>query len=289
MEEIWACIFFDELKVSPEEHNIFHIESTFSNLKSRKELAEIMFEKFNIFNIHIEAQGALALWATAKPTALIIESDHSDTQIIPVFDKYLISKGFKYINFSGVHMTNYFQEELIKKLPKYCYLSNPKEVARKLKESVAEFKTKESSNEERRFELSDGNVISIREERFNISDLFYNPQNIGLEIQPLHEAIYESILNCDIHIRKELLGNILLSGGNSMINGFPEVLKENLIEKFGEGYRDVIKVNAQSDRKYSVWNGASVICSYVYFQNMWVSKNDYDEFGENIFSKNFFI
>jgi len=304
MEDIWSYILYKELKVLPEEHNIFHIEPVYSNIESRMKIAEIMFESFNIFNIHIEPHGPLSLWSTAKSTALIIESDHNHTQIIPVYEKHLIRKGLRIIDFAGKHLTSLYMIELAKKTPKNVFYSNIKEIARRIKEGYSEFSTihtnkteTETDKDNTCFTLPDGNVINIGNERF-IPDLIFNPSlfssssfshsefNYLLEIDPLHISVYKSIMDCDIHLRKDLLGNIVLSGGNTMIKGFADALKSNLLSLFNGKYEEDIKIFASSDRKYSIWNGASVICSIGNFQNMWISKNEYEESGESILMRN---
>lgn len=43
-----------------------------------------------------------------------------------------------------------------------------------------------------------------------------------------------------------------------------------------------IKVIAPPERKYSVWIGGSILASLSSFQQMWVSKQEYDEAGPAI-------
>lgn len=301
MEDIWSYIFYRELKVLPEEHNIFHIEPVYSNLQSRIKMAELMFESFNIFNIHIEPHGPLSLWSTAKSTALIIESDHNHTQIIPVYERHYIRKGMRIIDFAGKHLTGLYMIELQRKTPKNVFYSNIKEISRRIKEEYSEFSVNSNKEMTLDYTLPDGNVINIGDERY-IPDLIFNPSllytssslssllhnefNYLLEIDPLHQSIYKAIMDCDVYLRKELLGNIVLSGGNTMIKGFAEALKVNLLSVFDGKYEEDIKIFAASDRKYSIWNGASVICSIGNFQNMWISKNEYEESGESIMIRN---
>ena len=38
----------------------------------------------------------------------------------------------------------------------------------------------------------------------------------------MHELSYNSIMKCDVDIRKELYANIVLSGGTTMFNGIAE-------------------------------------------------------------------
>jgi actin len=296
MEEIWLYLFFNQLKVSPESHNVFLIEPSFSNDKNRKELAEIMFEKFNIFNIHIEPQGTMALWSTAKSSGLVIESDHLITEVIPIYEKYIISNGIRYSSLAGKRMTEEFEKIVERKLPKYCRVANLKETARQVKESTAELvfdsdyinlsNAKETFVD---FTLPDGNIVKIGNERYDIPRSIFESEILSSDEKPLHELIKESILSCDINIRKELASNILIGGGNTLIKGFAETLKKKVEQALGKTYEGVVKISSPKERHYAVWTGASVVCSISNFQHIWVSKNDFEEYGIQAFHKNYII
>jgi actin len=43
-----------------------------------------------------------------------------------------------------------------------------------------------------------------------------------------------------------------------------------------------IKIVAPPERKYSVWIGGSILASLSTFQQMWISKQEYDESGPSI-------
>ena len=43
-----------------------------------------------------------------------------------------------------------------------------------------------------------------------------------------------------------------------------------------------IKIIAPPERKYSVWIGGSILASLSTFQEMWISKQEYDEAGPGI-------
>ena len=45
-----------------------------------------------------------------------------------------------------------------------------------------------------------------------------------------------------------------------------------------------IKIVAPPERKYSVWIGGSILASLSTFQQMWISKQEYDESGPQIVS-----
>jgi actin-related protein len=43
-----------------------------------------------------------------------------------------------------------------------------------------------------------------------------------------------------------------------------------------------VKIIAPPERKYSVWIGGSILSSLSTFQQMWISKQEYDESGPSI-------
>jgi len=42
--------------------------------------------------------------------------------------------------------------------------------------------------------------------------------------------ILESINKCDVDLRKELLSNIILTGGNTLFSGFVDVMQKKLVD-----------------------------------------------------------
>lgn len=95
--------------------------------------------------------------------------------------------------------------------------------------------------------------------------------------------IYNSIINCDTDIRKDLYANIILSGGNTMYPGIAKRLKKELIDLAPTAMK--IKIIAPPERNYSGWIGGSVIASLSSFQDFWVTKNDYEECGSSIVNR----
>jgi actin beta/gamma 1 len=50
-----------------------------------------------------------------------------------------------------------------------------------------------------------------------------------------------------------------------------------------------VKIIAPPERKYSVWIGGSILASLSTFQNLWVSKQEYDESGPGIVHRSKFL
>jgi len=133
---------------------------------------------------------------------------------------------------------------------------------------------------EKSYELPDGNVITVGNERFRCPEVLFQPALIGMEAAGIHETTFNSIGKCDIDIRKDLYSNIVMSGGTTMFEGISERVTKEITNLAPNSMK--IKVVAPPERKYSVWIGGSILASLSTFQQMWISKDEYDESGPGI-------
>jgi actin len=95
----------------------------------------------------------------------------------------------------------------------------------------------------------------------------------------MQEQAYNSILKCDVDIRKDLY-NICLSGGTTMFPGIADRMTSEVANLAPSAIK--VKVVSPPERKYSVWIGGSILGSLSTFQQMWISKMEYDEAGPGI-------
>ncbi|XP_057645750.1 beta-actin-like protein 2 isoform X4 [Chionomys nivalis] len=106
------------------------------------------------------------------------------------------------------------------------------------------------------------------------------PSFLGIESSGIHETTFNSIMKCDVDIRKDLYSNTVLSGGSTMYPGIADRMQKEIVTLAPSTMK--IKIIAPPERKYSVWIGGSILASLSTFQQMWISKLEYDEAGPPI-------
>lgn len=89
--------------------------------------------------------------------------------------------------------------------------------------------------------------------------------------------IVESIQKSDIDIRRELFSNIILTGGTTMMKGFSERIQKHLPDISPQNIR--VKVLSSNERRFQPWVGGSILSSLGSFQQMWMSRYEYEEHG----------
>ncbi|XP_049640637.1 actin-like protein 7A [Suncus etruscus] len=277
VQDIWEYLFHQEMKIAPEEHAVLVSDPPLSPHTNREKYAEMLFETFHTPAMHIAYQSRLSMYSYGRTSGLVVEVGHGVSYVVPIYEGYPLPSITGRLDYAGADLTSYLM----------CLLNNAGKhftednigIVEDIKEKccfVALDPNEEKNVPLIQYILPDGQKIYLGQERFLCSEMFFKPSLIKSMQLGLHTQTISCLNKCDVALKRDLMGNILLCGGSTMLNGFPNRLQKELSNMCPN---DTPKVNVLPERDSTVWTGGSILASLQGFQPLWVHRFEYEEHG----------
>ncbi len=279
----------DLLKVTLRNQPVLISQPFYSNVVEH--VGRILFSNYNAIEIIPAFQPLLNFLAGGIKTGLMVDIGHHLTQITPMVNGVIVTDGVQVLDIGGKDITELllnlllerkaFDEvnqsailspmaiaETIKEL--YCYVSrNPADELDLAKQKPSNIS----------FPLLFNEKIQVGVERFLAPEMLFIHQKENVE--PLQEAISKVVSKFDPPVQQAFLGNILLTGGTSLLPGFAERLHDELVREFID-YDYKIKIYSFSEfgsPRYSTFFGAAKLTAQSVDKSLGVSRTDYEYKG----------
>ena len=78
------------------------------------------------------------------------------------------------------------------------------------------------------YELPNGQVITIGNERIRCPEALFQPSFLRMEVCSIHDTNYNSIMKCDVDIRKDLYSNTVMFGGTTMYPDIADCMQKEI-------------------------------------------------------------
>ncbi|XP_049775021.1 actin-like protein 6B [Schistocerca gregaria] len=138
------------------------------------------------------------------------------------------------------------------------------------------------------YEFPDGYHQDFGGERFRIPEALFDPSVVqtrgglvGHTMLGVAHIVTTSMGMCDVDVRPALYGSVVVTGGNSLLQGFSERLNRDLSLRIPSSMRlKMITASGTAERRFGAWIGGSILASIGTFQQMWMSAQEYEEGGK---------
>lgn len=256
--------------------------------EQRERLVQILFDTVKVHALYFSPAPVLSLYSSGRTTGMAIEMGHGTCHTVPVYEGFGLFHSILQLDFGGVDLTNAVGELISRQnvnLPPHFQ----HDVAQFLKEKHCECQPSKSAftmavSESNRGDvvahtLPDGSIIRFGPERYRPVEALFDPTLLGKESLGIHTLAADSIKKCDEDIAPLMYGNIVLAGGTSLFKGLQERLSREIQDMKAQ---EKVRVSGATERRDATWVGGSILASLPTFQDMWVTRAEYDESPDEV-------
>jgi len=333
VEAIWEHALKKRLALQTDEHPVLLSEPVHNSDAVRAKMVELMFEKHAPPALFLAKSPVLSSFAVGKASSLVIDMGGKHTTVSAIHDGFALQKSVVRSPLGGEALTDvvlkYLEKKKVDVRPRYAFtkkqkgdgdfdvkaVNHPKttasyalfkrrEIIEDLKATVCTLDDHTFNSDEHKnvagvtYELPDGNTIEVGVERFQIPELFFQPEilrelNVDIpelgelkSLKSIQELVLECINNADVDVRKDLWGSLVLCGGSSMFANMRERLEAALFDHAPQNVKTKVVASMNSvERRFATWIGGSILASLGSFQQLWMSKQEYEEHGANLIQR----
>eukprot|EP00002_Diphylleia_rotans_P018809 TRINITY_DN3641_c0_g1_i1.p1 TRINITY_DN3641_c0_g1~~TRINITY_DN3641_c0_g1_i1.p1 ORF type:complete len:1371 (+),score=278.16 TRINITY_DN3641_c0_g1_i1:55-4167(+) len=285
MADIYSHVVEFEFNADICNHPIVLTKPTGHREGDEIKLVELLMEGFQAPAVLVTDPGPLPIFGMNKKCGLSVDIG-TRTQVTAVYEHFALPEANFRSSIGGRYIDTCLQKLLSDDLNFYISPRKVHTVVASLKESLCYVSAdyQQEMDEwnmnrvsKRRPFTYDKRTIMIGSQRFRAPELLFNPRIAGHDLDGVADMVGRAISSCDIHLRREICQNIVLSGGTTLLPGFADRLQFELKEKYPQ--LPPVRISEPHHRKYLTWFGAANIATDSTYADYWITADQYWEEG----------
>jgi len=290
-------------------------ETLFNSTRNRERAAAFFFEHVGVTGFHMQCSAQLSLYTSGRTSGCVLDCGAGSSSCAPIFEGYLLPQHASRMEYGGQDVTAQVADELQKRGyatslkscgPTFGTLT-PAQVEEIKKEHCFACKTAEKYAEmltselmgvaggETEAKLPDGTHISLGAAiRFGAAEQLFcrsitaagrtRAGSASATASSLQTAVNKASWGVyDLDGSPPHVIDLVLAGGTMRLKGLQERLAHELAlpgsKKSRPGYPALRVAWSHESPELATWIGGSIIAQLDTFNNMWVSKQEYEDNG----------
>ena len=233
--EILNHIFYNLLRIEHLSHYpIIYAEHPFVPKETKQYISRLLYETHGVRSLIMMESPLLSNFSVGLITGLVIESGDGVTWIAPVINGQVQHQAVQKLLLSGIDV-NHNLQNLLMRDGINIQSSSAEEIIKQIKEKNCYFVLDPasppvlSSSDILTYPMPDGTIKEIPNRiLYEAPEVMFQPTMLGYNVLNIPQAIIYSLQLISNEYWAELLGHIVLSGGNASYSGFEERLKQEL-------------------------------------------------------------
>mmetsp|Transcript_3900 Transcript_3900/g.7756 ORF Transcript_3900/g.7756 Transcript_3900/m.7756 type:complete len:394 (-) Transcript_3900:16-1197(-) len=282
MEVLWEHIYSKHcLNAKQEEHPVLLTEAPLNPRSNRIQMAEVWYETLRAPALHWTAPAVLSLYASGRTTGVVLDVGEGVTHAVPVYEGLALQHSVTRSHVAGRAVTAALQRALRRSAGLNLTTTAEVDYVRQVKQDVCYLTptpTDDAAAATTQYQLPDGQVVTLGRERFQAPSILFDPMLMGSEEPGAADVLCNAIAKSDLELRPKLWQQVVVSGGTTLTAGFGDRLLAESKSRAPAHAR--LRISAPPDRLTQAFTGGSILASLATFNNLVVTRAQYEEHGE---------
>ena len=294
----------NKMGLSTSEYDVIVNISPIKNEENIRTYGRLFIEELGFKALAMINSSSLSLYATGRTSGLVVQCGETRTYTVPIYEGFPLYHALNKTKIGGRDLTEIFRRGILEN--KIDIKEGDIHTLRQVKEKTCSVPVYQNysyymddgnediiKEETQLFKLPDETIVRIpRRTRIIASELLFTPSVFDdkKDENGLINLITGSIKKTEMidkKFKENLIENIVLSGGTTMMEGFADRVYQDLCNYKESGFELEYEpiVIAENNRSIGKWIGMSMISSMSAFDKLFIKKAEYQELGEERFSE----